>query len=67
MDICLRTYPSSPTPYRYLNSGSWMGRKGAAQALLTVISFFHSSFLDLFLSLMVGGGKERGEELRDSK
>lgn len=32
--ICLTQYPASPTPYRYLNSGSWMGLAGPASAML---------------------------------
>jgi len=26
-DLCLNVYPESPTPSRYLNSGTWIGRK----------------------------------------
>ena len=31
---CFKTYPESPTPYRYLNSGTWVGRAGQAEAML---------------------------------
>ena len=34
-DFCLRRYPQSPTPYRFVNSGVWMGYADAAYALLT--------------------------------
>ena len=34
-DFCLQTYPASPTPYRYVNSGVWMGRAGEAARLFT--------------------------------
>lgn len=36
-DICLKKYPSSPTPYRYLNSGSWIGEAAAAAEMLAAI------------------------------
>lgn len=35
--ICNQLYPKSPTPYRYLNSGAWIGRAGAAQKLLAAV------------------------------
>ena len=31
---CRRTYPPAPTPYRYVNSGVWLGRADDAHALL---------------------------------
>ena len=31
---CRDLYPKSPTPYRYLNSGAWMGRAGVAARFL---------------------------------
>ena len=31
---CRDAYPPSPTPYRFLNSGAWMGRAGVAAAFL---------------------------------
>ena len=34
VDVCLRKYPSSPTLYRFLNSGSWMGKAKYAAELL---------------------------------
>ena len=37
---CLHTYPKSPTPYRYVNSGVWMGRAAAANRLLTVLASY---------------------------
>lgn len=33
-DICLKKYPLSPTPYRYLNSGTWIGYAGLAWKML---------------------------------
>ena len=36
--VCARRYPPSPTPYRYLNSGTWIGRAGPALAILRNIS-----------------------------
>jgi hypothetical protein len=33
--FCLKKYPKSPTRYRYLNSGVWMGRAAAVYAMLT--------------------------------
>jgi hypothetical protein len=33
-NICLHRYPPSPTPYRYLNSGTWIGHAHAAAAML---------------------------------
>ena len=35
--LCNTVYPPSPTPYRYLNSGLWMGTAGAAAALLELV------------------------------
>jgi hypothetical protein len=32
--ICLKKYPPSPTPYRYLNSGTWIGYSGSAWRML---------------------------------
>ena len=37
LSVCLtgpHSYPLSPTPYRYLNSGSWMGLAGPAALML---------------------------------
>ena len=34
IDVCLRKYPESPTLYRFLNSGSWMGKAKNAEILL---------------------------------
>ena len=37
-DACFNKYPKSPTPYRYLNSGTWIGyAKPAADMLLQII------------------------------
>ena len=36
--FCLQAYPNSTTPYRYVNSGVWMGRAAAALRLLTVLA-----------------------------
>ena len=38
--FCMHTYPRSPTPYRYVNSGVWMGRAAAAHRLLTVLASY---------------------------
>lgn len=39
MAVCTRDYPPSPTLYRYLNSGAWMGyAKDAAELLYEVMS-----------------------------
>jgi hypothetical protein len=32
--ICLTQYPTTPTPYRYLNSGAWIGYAGLANIML---------------------------------
>lgn len=38
VNVCLHKYPSSPTPYRYLNSGTWIGyAKEATEMLAEVI------------------------------
>mmetsp|Transcript_22233 Transcript_22233/g.66742 ORF Transcript_22233/g.66742 Transcript_22233/m.66742 type:complete len:164 (-) Transcript_22233:510-1001(-) len=34
---CRDAYPPSPTPYRYLNSGSWIGRAHVAARFLRLI------------------------------
>jgi len=34
---CLERYPASPTPYRYLNSGTWMARARAIVRVLTAL------------------------------
>ena len=39
-DFCLHRYPRSRTPYRFVNSGVWMGRAEAAYALLTELQAF---------------------------
>lgn len=31
---CFEAYPKAPTPYRYLNSGTWIGRASKASAML---------------------------------
>ena len=42
---CFDKYPLSPTPYRYLNSGTWIGKASiAANMLLEVIKLAGSSF-----------------------
>lgn len=33
-EACFRDYPISPTPYRYLNSGTWIGFAKAAKEML---------------------------------
>ena len=35
--ICFDKYPMSPTPYRYLNSGAWIGRAKQAQNMLNYV------------------------------
>lgn len=37
LSICLTKYPPSPTPYRYLNSGAWMGYARPATLMLEEI------------------------------
>jgi len=38
-DICWKKYPESPTPYRYLNSGQWIGYASAiAPVLLSAVA-----------------------------
>ena len=37
LNICLKTYPYSPTPYRYLNSGTWIGYAKSATEMLSNI------------------------------
>jgi len=34
---CFESYPQSPTPYRYLNSGTWIGRAGRAAEMLAAV------------------------------
>jgi len=34
---CFNDYPAAPTPYRYLNSGSWIGTARAAAAMLSEV------------------------------
>jgi hypothetical protein len=36
-DACFNRYPESPTPYRYLNSGTWIGYAGDAALMLTEV------------------------------
>jgi len=31
---CFKSYPLAPTPYRYLNSGTWIGRASMAKTML---------------------------------
>lgn len=38
--FCTEEYPASATPYRYVNSGVWMGRAAAAHRLLTVLASY---------------------------
>jgi hypothetical protein len=38
--FCSEEYPTSPTPYRYVNNGVWMGHAAAAFRLLTVLSAY---------------------------
>jgi hypothetical protein len=40
--ICTHVYPDSPTEYRYLNSGTWMGYAGAALSLFEDIMQAHA-------------------------
>jgi hypothetical protein len=37
-DPCFNKYPKAPTPYRYLNSGSWIGFANKAADMLKAIS-----------------------------
>jgi hypothetical protein len=39
-DFCQNLYPASPTPYRYVNSGCWIGRAAAAYRLFTTLVGF---------------------------
>jgi len=41
--MCNFYYPPSPTMYRFVNTGSWMGRVGAARKLLRDIETAHAS------------------------
>jgi hypothetical protein len=34
---CFHRYPESPTPYRYLNSGSWIGYASTAAEMLAIV------------------------------
>ncbi len=34
---CFDAYPPAPTPYRYLNSGTWIGRAAPAAAMLRAV------------------------------
>jgi hypothetical protein len=34
---CFQAYPKSPTPYRYLNSGTWMGESQMASKMLAAV------------------------------
>lgn len=44
-NICLHRYPPSPTPYRYLNSGTWIGyAKQAKEMLAEVIRLAGQNF-----------------------
>jgi len=36
-DVCFSRYPPSPTPYRYLNSGTWIGNAKSAMDMLGVV------------------------------
>lgn len=42
-ELCLRYYPDAPpgTPYRFVNTGSWMGYVWAARRLLQAIVVYH--------------------------
>ena len=45
--ICLTSYPQAPTPYRYLNSGTWMGlAEPSARMLAKVIAEAGANFTD---------------------
>jgi len=37
-DACFNKYPKAPTPYRYLNSGSWIGFAKKAAEMLKAVS-----------------------------
>ena len=47
--ICNKLYPSAPTPYRYLNSGAWIGYASYAEKLLAAV-----------VEVSVMGGREEG-------
>ena len=34
---CFKDYPKAPTPYRYLNSGTWIGKASAAKIMLAEV------------------------------
>lgn len=34
---CFRDYPKAPTPYRYLNSGTWIAKAGYAKEMLLAV------------------------------
>lgn len=34
---CFEGYPKSPTPYRYLNSGTWIGKASTAKDMLAAV------------------------------
>ena len=34
---CFTGYPEAPTPYRYLNSGTWIGKAHAAEKMLAAV------------------------------
>ena len=44
---CFNKYPKSPTPYRYLNSGMWMGYAALASDMLGEIIRSYSYNLHL--------------------
>lgn len=45
--VCFETYPRSPTPYRYLNSGTWLANAAdAAHMLQEVIEQAGSNFIN---------------------
>ena len=46
-DACFNKYPEAPTPYRYLNSGTWIGFAGEAhQMLAEVMRLAGSNFVN---------------------
>lgn len=34
---CFKDYPKAPTPYRYLNSGTWIAKAGSAKDMLSAV------------------------------
>lgn len=47
VNVCLHKYPKAPTPYRYLNSGTWIGYADEASKMLSqVISDAGNNFIN---------------------